>query len=287
MINKANQFKFLTLIALVVGFAWGNLQEVSAQARDPFEKAPFQKPKPPAPPPGQTPATTKTSDGKAVVVKPGPPTPPPVVPLAAPAIQDRINYFKEIRRVKAEKGEPLPKVTSVLTLNEMSISGILKTPRGYAAIIQANPISLSYTIYPGEKFFDGQLVAIEENRLIFRKVVKLSNGKFITSEESKTLRTYSEQEEIQGTAPVDASAKAETKPAETAAVSGQPADPNKPVQPVSIVSPLDEMNRQPAETPKSAKEKANEKGKKGKSSGKNEKSSATKKPAKVAANKKQ
>lgn len=275
MINKANQIKFLTLVALMIGFAWGNFQEVSGQStRDPFEKAPFQKPKDP----NVKTTTVTTKEGKVVtqVVKP---QPPPVVPVGAPSIEDRINYYKMIREKAAINGEALPKVTSVLTLDEMSIIGIFRTPRGYAAMVQAPSINLSYTIYPGEKFFNGQLVAIEENRLVFRKVIKMSNGKFITSEENKTLRKYSEQEQIQGTAPVDA-AKNEVKPAETTTTvaSGQPVDPNKPAQPTSIVSPLDEMNKQPAETPKSAKEKANDK--KGKSS-------AAKKPAKVAANKKQ
>lgn len=274
MINKANQIKFLTLIALVVGFAWSNLQEAKAQAGDPFAKPSYAKPKDP----NAKPTTTNAKGEKVAVTKP---VPPPVVAVVAPPIQDRINYYKELRRIAAEKGDTLPKVTSVLTLDEMSISGIFKTPRGYAAMIQATPINLSYTIYPGEKFFNGQLVAIEENRLIFRKVVKMSNGKFISSEENKTLRQYTQQEEIQGTAPVDASAKTETKPAETtAAATGQPVDPNKPAQPVSIISPLDEMNKQPVETPKSAKDKANDKNKKGKSS-------STKKPVKVAANKKQ
>lgn len=281
MINKSNQITFLTLIALVVGFAWGNLQEVSAQSSDPFFKPSWAKPKDPNAKPT---TTVTTKDGKQVVVKNAP---PPVVQVGAPAIQDRINYFKTIRERAALNGEPLPKVTSVLTLDEMSVTGIFRTPRGYAAMIQATPISLSYTIYPGEKFFNGQLVAIEENRLVFRKVIKMSNGKFITSEENKTLRKYSEQEEIQGTAPVDSASKAETKPTETApaTVAGQPADPNKPTQPVVVISPLDEMNKQPLETPKSTKDKSSTK--KGKSSGKDEKSSATKKPAKVAANKKQ
>ena len=63
-------------------------------------------------------------------------------------------------------------MTSVLTLNEMAVTGIFRTPRGYAAIVEATPLRLSYTIYPGEKFFDGQLVAVEENRLVFRRVVR-------------------------------------------------------------------------------------------------------------------
>jgi hypothetical protein len=281
MINKANQIKFLTLIALIAGFAWGNLQEVKAQAGDPFAKPSWAKPKPPG---GQAPTTTTTKDGK-VIVKTEKPIPPPVVPMMAPAIQDRINYFKVVREKAANEGKPLPKVTNFLTLNEMVVTGIFRTPRGFAAMVQANALGLSYPVYPGEKFFDGQLVAIEENRLVFRKVVQMSNGKFIVSEENKTLRLYTEQEEIQGTAPVDATTKGESKAAEAAQAqaAAQPVDPTKPVQPVSIVSPLEAMNRQPVEAPKTAKEK-NDKSKKGKSSGK---TSSAKKPAKVAVNKEQ
>jgi hypothetical protein len=270
MINKSNQTKFLTLVALAVCFVLVNFQEVSGQTRDPFEKPKWEKP-------ATAPKTVIGKDGKEIVVKPGP---PPVVPVGAPDIQARINYYKTLRERAAVSGEPLPKVTSVLTLDEMSITGIFRTPRGYAAMIEAKPINLTYTVYPGEKFFNGQLVAVEENRVVFRKVVKMSNGKFITSEENKTLRQYTQQEEIQGTAPTDTSAKTETKPAETAPAptTGQTADPNKPAQPTMVISPLDEMNRQPAETPKSAKDKTtNKKGK----------SSTSKKPAKVAGNQKQ
>ncbi len=69
-------------------------------------------------------------------------------------------------------------------------------------MVEAKPIKLSYTIYPGEKFFDGQLVAIEENRLVFRKVTKMSNNKFVTAVENKTLRQYTVEQEVQGTAPI-------------------------------------------------------------------------------------
>lgn len=278
MIKKSNQIKFLTLTILALCFVLGNIQSVSAQtqsSKDPFEKPIWQRPKDPN---AKSAVTTKVdSAGKVTVVKQGP---PPVVPVAAPGIQDRINHYKFLREKAAENGEPLPKVTSVLTLDEMSVVGIFRTPRGYAAMIQATPINLSYTVYPGEKFFNGQLVAVEENRLVFRKVVKMSNGKFITSEENKTLRQYTQQEEIQGTAPTDTTtAQTETKPAETAAAPVQTAEGTapKPAQPTVVISPLDEMNKPPVETPKSAKEKpADKKGK-----------AVTKKPAKVASSKKQ
>ena len=45
---------------------------------------------------------------------------------------------------------------------------------------------------------DGQLVAVEENRLVFRKVLKMSNGKFVSSVENKPLRKYSNMEVVQG-----------------------------------------------------------------------------------------
>lgn len=159
-----------------------------------------------------------------------------------------------MRLQAAESGQALPKVTSVLTLEEMAITGIFRTPRGYAAMVEAKPIKLSYTIYPGEKFFDGQLVAIEENRLVFRKVTKMTNGKFIASVENKALREFSNEAQIQGTAPIQADEKP-TETASNAAPSGSTeTKPNISTASGNIISPLEEMNKQPAvEEPKTDK----------------------------------
>lgn len=83
---------------------------------------------------------------------------------------------------------PAPKPTTALLLSEIQVIGISRTPRGYAAIVQATPIHLSYVIYPGEPFFDGQLVAIDDNRLIFRRETVLLNGRRERSVEIKPLR---------------------------------------------------------------------------------------------------
>jgi hypothetical protein len=115
------------------------------------------------------------------------------------------------------------------------VTGIFKTPRGYAAMVEATPIRLSYTIYPGEKFFDGQLVAVEENRLVFRKVTKLSNNKFVTSVENMALRKYTEREQIQGTAPVGSDVAKSEEP--------KSGDTDKDKAAISFVSPVDEMNK--------------------------------------------
>ena len=87
--------------------------------------------------------------------------------------------------------QPAPKPTTAFLLSEFQIVGIFHTPRGYAAMVEATPIKLSYVIYPGEQFFDGQLVAIEEDRLVFRHEIRLTNGKKEMTVVNKPLRSPS------------------------------------------------------------------------------------------------
>lgn len=281
MTNKSKMLRFPKLILAVAGFVLiaGSLTEAKAQ-RDPFEKSPMMKPRVAGAP--STGAVGASGQPKAA--KPKPPGPPPIVALGAPPIDQRISYYKRLREEAATNGQEIPKVTSVLTLDEMSVIGIFRTPRGYAAMVQAAPINLSYTIYPGEKFFDGQLVAVEENRLVFRKVIKMSNGKFSASVENKALRQFSVQEEIQGTAPVQPSGvKTETANVPAGQQQAMPngGNPGEIVPTVGIVSPLEEMLRQPVEQPKDAAAKNKKESAKEKSARKG------KKPVKVAENKKQ
>jgi hypothetical protein len=220
MIKNKHTSKLLPIgLALAaILFVSGSVNSVAAQSRDPFAK------------PGWARSKDKLPGGAN-----GPSVP---VNLGIPSIEARIDYYKRVRENAAANGQPIPKVTSVLSLTEMAVTGIFKTPRGYAAMVEAVPIRLAYTIYPGEKFFDGQLVAVEENRLVFRKVTKVSNGKFVTSVENMALRKYSDREQIQGTAPADAeTARKEAPKAPELGPDGQPVK----VQP--IVSPLDEMNK--------------------------------------------
>ena len=81
-----------------------------------------------------------------------------------------------------------PKPTTALLLSEIQVIGISRSPRGYAAIIEATPIKLSYVIYPGEPFYDGQLVAIEDNRLVFRRETVFTDGRRERAVEYKPLR---------------------------------------------------------------------------------------------------
>jgi hypothetical protein len=236
MINKSKMTRLLTLnlFAAAMVLACGHFFEAAAQ-RDPFQK----------------PGWARTRDPRTGVDGPGKKVGPNGAPVdfSTPGIERRIEFYKRQREAAAVAGQPLPKVTSVLTLDELAVTGIFRTPRGYAAMVEATPIKLSYTIYPGDKFFDGQLVAVEENRLVFRRVAKVGAGKFVSSVENKPLRQFTDREQIQGTAPVQTEAKAET-PANM-----QPQMPGMPPKPVlaPVVSPLDEMNRQ---TPDASKAKA-------------------------------
>lgn len=158
---------------LIVGlcFAGGMAVDANAQGRDPFAK-----------PVVRSSASRKSSGTSTTKTTKSPDA------IAVPSIQQRIDSYKAIRMVCAERGVACPKPTSVLTVDEMQVTGIFRTPRGYAAMVEATPIKLSYTIYPGEKFYDGQLVAIEETKLIFRRIKRLSDGKEAVGVDTKVLR---------------------------------------------------------------------------------------------------
>jgi hypothetical protein len=146
----------------------------------------------------------------------------PISQIGTPSIQDRIEQYKGQKIAAMNARMPAPKPTTALLLNEMEIVGISRTPRGYAAIVEATPIKLSYVIYPGERFYDGQLVAIEDNRLVFRRETVLSDGRRARSVEIKPLRVKT------------LNLMAPTKPA----FEGAPTEPEKtPDQPATAPKP--------------------------------------------------
>jgi hypothetical protein len=119
--------------------------------------------------------------------------PPPMVKKIAgqvtiPSIQERITQYKQQKQAAMNARMPAPKPTTALLLSEIQVIGISRSPRGYAAIIEATPIKLSYVIYPGEPFFDAQLVAIEDNRLVFRRETVFTDGRRERAVEYKPLR---------------------------------------------------------------------------------------------------
>jgi hypothetical protein len=136
-------------------------------------------------------------------------------PLMAPTVQQRIEAYRAQKLAAMSAHIAAPKPTTAFLLNEIQVVGISRSPRGYAAIVEASPIKLAYVIYPGERFYDGQLVAIEDNRLVFRREVVFADGRRERSVEMKPLRQPST---------VDALAAVKTAPASQA-----PVDEKKPV----------------------------------------------------------
>jgi hypothetical protein len=130
-----------------------------------------------------------------------------------PTIQQRIEQYKAQKQAAMNARIAAPKPTTAFLLSEVQVIGISRSPRGYAAIVEASPIKLAYIIYPGERFYDGQLVAIEDNRLIFRKETVFSSGKRERSVEMKALRP--------------ANVAAEMAAAKAANANNQPVEPEK------------------------------------------------------------
>ena len=138
-----------------------------------------------------TPKTRTVSSGRDPFKKYEPPK--AVVKRVAgeasvPSIQERINLYKAQKQAAMNARMPAPKPTTALLLSEIQVVGISRTPRGYAAIVEATPIKLSYVIYPGEPFYDGQLVAIEDSRLVFRHETVFTDGRRVRNVEMKPLR---------------------------------------------------------------------------------------------------
>lgn len=108
-------------------------------------------------------------------------------PMVVPPIQARIDNYKAQKMAAMNLQQAAPKPTTALLLSEVQVKGIFRTPRGYAAMVEATPIKLSYVVYPGEQFYDGMLVAIEESRLVFRRQTRWTDGRTVVAVESKPL----------------------------------------------------------------------------------------------------
>jgi hypothetical protein len=172
--TKFLQFGFAVLLIAATVTCDGAFQTANAQSKTDAKPAtrsnqgvrdPFRKYEPP----------------RAVVKKGG-------AVVSAPSIQERIEQYKAQKVAAMNARVVAPKPTTAFLLSEVQVVGISRSPRGYAAIVEATPIKLAYVIYPGERFYDGQLVAIEDNRLVFRRETVYSDGKRERSVEMKPLR---------------------------------------------------------------------------------------------------
>jgi len=194
--NYKNALKFLISTAAIIGVMSALALTVNAQDKSEAKDS----------------TTTKKSSGRdpfaryQPIVKAAKAAPARKEP---PSIQVRIEAYRAQKAAAAAAHIAAPKPTTALLLGEVQVTGIFRTPRGWSAMVEATPLSpkLSYVIYPGESFFDGQLVAIEEGRLVFRRDLLWTDGKREKMVEVKSLRVPS---------PVEAMTAAKQPAAETA-----------------------------------------------------------------------
>jgi hypothetical protein len=214
--HQAKAFKYGVIsFIFVTAVAGGSLITVRAQETrksEPVVKKPvktgrdvFGKYVAPAPP------VTARKPGLTVVVP--------------PSVETRIEQYRGQKVAAMNAHLPAPKPTTALLLSEIQVVGISRTPRGYAAIVEATPIKLSYVIYPGERLYDGQLVAIEDSRLVFRRETVWSDGRRDRTVEMKSLRQQNLVEAMTVVKAAPASAPAadpEKKPEERLPPSDKP-----------------------------------------------------------------
>jgi len=165
--NSRRALRVLSAFALVALTAASAAGQAANTTYRSTKQDPFGKYKPPV---------------KRLVVKKVP------QPVAVPDIQTRINDYKAQKLAAMNLQQAAPKPTTALLLSEIEVIGISRTPRGYAAMVEATPIHLSYVVYPGEQFYDGMLVAIEETRLVFRRHTRWTDGHTEVAVDTKPLR---------------------------------------------------------------------------------------------------
>lgn len=205
--NYKNTVRYIVSAAIFFALSSGALI-VSAQDKK-EEKAPVISEKSSA---GRDPFRKYTP-----VIKP----PKSTTKLEPPSIQVRIERYRAQKMAAANAHVAAPKPTTALLLGEVQVTGIFRTPRGWSAMVEATPLTpkLSYVVYPGENFFDGQLVAIEDNRLVFRRDIVWADGRREKGVEIKPLRAPT---------PAEAMTSAKTSPAETPAPeTAKPGNPEK------------------------------------------------------------
>jgi hypothetical protein len=140
-------------------------QQKNAEALD-------QKPAPATPPPAGAPAP-------AAPGAPGAPAPPSAGTQGAPSGAG-YSYDPAGRRDPfvslTARGGDLPPAGSRpsgpagLLVNEITLKGVLKSPKGFIALVQA-PDNRTYIMHAGDKVFDGAVKAITQDALVFSQDV--------------------------------------------------------------------------------------------------------------------
>jgi hypothetical protein len=87
---------------------------------------------------------------------------------------DRRDPFKSLLVVTDQPAleGPRPEGIPGLLIDEVVLSGIFRTREGYIAQVQAADRQKSYLLKAGDQLFDGDVIAINRNEVVFRQNVQ-------------------------------------------------------------------------------------------------------------------
>jgi len=87
---------------------------------------------------------------------------------------DRRDPFKSLLdpRELEERDGPRPEGVPGLLIDEITLSGIFRTRRGWIAQVQATNQEKAYLIKEGDQLYDGDVVSIGKDEVVFKQVVQ-------------------------------------------------------------------------------------------------------------------
>jgi hypothetical protein len=86
---------------------------------------------------------------------------------------DRRDPFRSLlaqQEVEAERGNR-PEGVPGLLVDEITLTGIIQTRQGFVAQVQAADKDKSFLLKAGDQLFDGDVVSITRNEVVFKKIV--------------------------------------------------------------------------------------------------------------------
>jgi Tfp pilus assembly protein PilP len=86
---------------------------------------------------------------------------------------NRRDPFKslEVGQNRPELKGPLPEGIPGLLIDEIDLSGIYRTSRGFIAQVAAPNKNRSYLLREGDQLYDGDVVRITSNEVVFKQIV--------------------------------------------------------------------------------------------------------------------
>lgn len=85
--------------------------------------------------------------------------------------RDPFESLLDARQASTERG-PRPEGVPGLLIDEVEVSGIFVTPEGTVAQVAAANKEKSYLLRVGDQLYDGEVISISGNEVVFRQIVR-------------------------------------------------------------------------------------------------------------------